>query len=213
MPLRDRGTGSAESRRASAALCSTCRADPPAYQHARSLAVYEGSLREAIRGLKYRRRRAVGLHLGALLAGRASGDLPSDICAVAPVPLHPARLRERGFNQAELLARPVATALGVPCVQAAMRRFGIEAQAGLHADARRHNVVGSFVPGPERVWGKVLLVDDVFSTGATAGECARVLLSAGAAQVIVLTLARAVLRQGVEDAGAGTVDDFRPFSG
>ena len=129
------------------------------------------------------------------------GGLPADICAVVPVPLHPARLRERGFNQAELLAGPVAKALGVPCLQAAMRRLGIEAQAGLHADARRHNVVGAFVPGPERVWGKVLLVDDVFSTGATAGACARALLAAGADQVIVLTLARAVLRQGVEDRG------------
>ncbi len=194
VPLGDEGTGARESRRGPLALCPACCVDPPAYQHAQSLAVYAGSLREAIRGLKYRRRRVVGLQLGALLAERALGGLPSDLCAVVPVPLHPVRLRERGFNQAELLAVPVARALEIPCLPAAIRRRGIEAQAGLHAVARRHNVVGAFVPGSERVWGKVLLVDDVFSTGATAGACAQVLLSAGAGQVIVLTLARAVLR-------------------
>ncbi len=162
--------------------------------------MYGGALREAIRALKYRRRRGVGHYLGALLAERTLGSLPSDLCTVIPVPLHPARLRERGFNQAELLARPVAKALGIPCLPAALRRLGREAQAGLHAEARRHNVVGAFEPGPAAVWGKVLLVDDVFSTGATAGACARALLAAGAEEVIVLTLARAVLRQGVEDA-------------
>ncbi len=176
-------------------LCATCRLDPPAFQRARSLAVYEGPLREAICALKYRRRRAIAPHLGGLLAGWALANVPPGVSAVVPVPLDPSRLADRGFNQAELLARPVARALGVPCLPAALRRRGREAQAGLNAAARRQNVLEAFEPGSAPVSGKVLLVDDVFSTGSTAGACTRALLMAGAEQVAVVTLARAVLRR------------------
>jgi predicted amidophosphoribosyltransferase len=94
-----------------------------------------------------------------------------------------------------LLARPLAARLGVPCVAGGLRRVHQElAQAKLDAGARRANVRGAFAPGHTRVRGRVLVVDDVFSTGATAGACAGALRDGGASQVFVLTLARAVLQ-------------------
>jgi ComF family protein len=130
-----------------------------------------------------------------MLAEEVLANAPPGVFAVVPVPLHPARLAERGFNQAELLARPVAEALKVRCEIGALRRLGGEAQAGLRAPDRRHNVLRAFAPGPVGVRGTVVLVDDVFSTGSTASACAAALLTAGAERVAVFTLARAVLRR------------------
>jgi ComF family protein len=115
--------------------------------------------------------------------------------AVVPVPLHPARLADRGYNQAELLARPLSLTLKLPCLPGAVRRLTQEQpQVALDAMARRRNVAGAFAPGPSAVGGAMLLIDDVFSTGSTAGACARALRAGGASRVAVLTLARAVLR-------------------
>lgn len=175
--------------------CPACKKSPPAFAFARSVAAYEGGLREAICSLKYRRQKAVATPLGRLLACFAPQEVLHGVEAVVPVPLHPGRLAERGFNQAELLARPVAEAIGTPCLPDALRRLRHEApQAELGAVDRWHNVEGTFEPGSERIPGTVLLVDDVFSTGATAAACARALVEAGAERVVVLTLARAILR-------------------
>lgn len=159
------------------------------------MAVYEGPIRAAIQALKYRRRRALAEPLGGLLATQGAGDPALRATCVVPVPLHPSRLAARGFNQADLLARPVAVRLGLPCVPDALRRIRQESpQAESDAVSRRTNVLRAFAPGPARPWGTVLLVDDVFSTGSTVSACADVLLEAGASRVVVLTLARAVLR-------------------
>lgn len=161
---------------------------------ARSVAAYEGALREAICALKFRRQKAIAKPLGRLLARFAPQEILQGVGTVIPVPLHPDRLAERGFNQAELLARPVAQGIGVPCLPDALRRVRQEAaQAELGAADRWHNVEEAFEPGG-RVRGTVLLVDDVFSTGATAAACARALAEAGAERVVILTLARAILR-------------------
>jgi ComF family protein len=164
---------------------------------------YGGRLRDAIRAVKYRGHRSAASALGVLLAEGAPSEVAAGISAVVPVPLYPGRLATRGFNQADLLARPLASRLDVPCPPLALRRVRQElAQAGLGARNRRANVHGAFVPGGTRVHGRVLLVDDVFSTGATVAECARALRGAGAEEVAVLTLARAVL-DGPEVGGSG----------
>ena len=186
------------------AYCDSCRLTPPVFTVARSLAAYEGPLRQAIHALKYRQQREVAEPLGALLARTVPGEVTVGVTAVVPVPLHPARQTTRGFNQSALLARPVARALGVPLVPHAIRRVRQEAsQAGLGAAARRRNVLTAFEPDSVSVTGRVLLIDDVFSTGATADACARALLAQGAASVAVLTLARAVLRLTVHDWKSG----------
>ncbi|MDR7417635.1 MAG: ComF family protein [Armatimonadota bacterium] len=175
--------------------CEACRRHPPAYERARSVFVYEGPIREAIHALKYHGRRAAAAPLGLLLAQHASADLTQGVESVVPVPLHPSRLATRGFNQAELLARPLAARLGVPCLTHAVRRSHHErAQAELDAAARHASVRDAFCPGPAHVGTRVVLVDDVFSTGATAEACAAALKRAGASAVAVLTVARALLR-------------------
>ncbi len=171
-----------------------CQDIAPDIALARSVFVYGGPLRDAIHTMKYRGRRSVAGPLGRLLAEGAPPEVVVGVSAVVPVPLYPRWLATRGFNQADHLARPLAARLGVPCLPLALRRVRQElAQVGLGVRSRLANVHGAFVPGGAQVRGHVLLVDDVFSTGATAAECARALRSAGAEEVSVLTLARAVL--------------------
>ena len=179
---------------APALWCPACRRGPPAFAVARSVAAYEGGLREAICALKFHRKPAIAEPLGQLLARFAPQEVFHMVDAIVPVPLHQDRFAQRGFNQSELLAKHVATAAAAPCLPDALRRVRQEAaQAELGAVDRWHNVDGAFAPGL-RVRGTVLLVDDVFSTGATAAACSRALAEAGAERVVVLTLARAVLR-------------------
>lgn len=147
--------------------------------------------------MKFRRQKVVAAPLGRLLARFAPREVLPGVQAVVPVPLHPDRLAARGFNQAELLARPVAEAIGVPCLPDALRRVWQEApQSELGASERLRNVAGAFEPWDLQARGTVMLVDDVYSTGATAAACARALIEGGADRVTVLTLARAVLRRG-----------------
>jgi ComF family protein len=156
----------------------------------RAAYVYGGPLADAIRRLKYGRRTDLAWPLGLRLAEAALGAA-GEVDAVIPVPLHPRRLRQRGFNQAALLARPVAQVLAVPLVTGALRRRrDTVPQASLEPAARGRNVRGAFVvteaPPP-----RVLLLDDVRTTGATLTECAERLRAAGVERVRTLVLARA----------------------
>jgi len=154
--------------------------------------VYGGPMAEAVRRLKYGRRTELASPLGALLAARAI-ELAGEVDAVVPVPLHATRLRRRGFNQAALLARPVARALAVPLVTSELRRLrDTPPQAGLDAAGRLKNVRGAFV-ALRAPAARVLLVDDVRTTGATLAECAEALTIAGAERVLTLVLAGAEL--------------------
>jgi ComF family protein len=171
--------------------CAACAADPPPYDYARSAALFEGALREAVHALKYSGRRALARPLGDLAAGYCSATLAEAIEAVVPVPLARDRGRERGFNQAELLAQRVAHRLGVPVRPRWLWRVRpTRPQSDLAASERRANVRGAFRASPQVSGRHVLVVDDVLTTGATLGECARALREGGARRVGVLTVAR-----------------------
>jgi ComF family protein len=163
----------------------------------RAVFVFAGALREAIHRLKYERVHRMAAPLAALLLPHM---LPAD--ALMPVPLHPRRLAERGFNQSKLLAHHLAELSGTPMQAEGLLRCRDTAhQVGLDAHARQTNVQGAFVwrhptPPPPRV----LLVDDVLTTGATLGACALALRQAGTREVRALALARSQPESSRQDA-------------
>jgi len=170
------------------------RCDPEEFTAARACGLYEGALRAAVLGLK--RDPFVPPRLARMLRETARRAPLDTATLIAPVPLHPARERERGFNQAALLASAVAGGTGLPLDAWSLSRVSHSERhrAGMDARARRESVEGAFaVTRPRLVRGEsVLLLDDVFTTGATASAGARALLDAGARAVFVLTAARAV---------------------
>jgi ComF family protein len=176
-------------------LCGQCLQRQWHFGSARALGLYEGTIREAIHQLKYGGKAFLTKSLVGLLdKGYPFIDYPSYDLLV-PVPLHRKRLRERGFNQALLLGSAVGRKMGVPCAGFALKKTRwSEPQIHLSPKEREGNVKGSFsVVDPEDIRGKrVLLVDDVMTTGSTVNECARELLKAGAEEVDVFTLARAI---------------------
>jgi len=173
--------------------CATCRTTTPRYDYARSAAIYEAPLREALHALKFAGRRALAGPLGDLAAEQCVASLPDGIEALIPVPLARERERERGFNQATLLARRIGRRLDVPTRPRWLARIrATRPQSDLSAAERRANVRGAF-GASDRVAGRhVLLVDDILTTGATLDACARALQNAGAQRVGVLTVARVV---------------------
>ena len=174
--------------------CGRCRRQRQPFASGASLGPYEGSLRLVIHQLKYAgRRRAAGRLAEALLEDPAVRALVATSDVLVPVPLHPRRLRERGFNQSALLAAEIAWRSARPhCADALVRRLDSLPQAGLSAAARRKNVRDAFaVRRRAAVDGRaVTLVDDVVTTGATALACGRRLVEAGAREVRLLCVAR-----------------------
>jgi ComF family protein len=169
------------------------RCDAEAFTAARACGPYEGALRAAV--LRLKREPLVPPRLARLLADAAARGRLSAATLVVPVPLHAGRERERGFNQAALLARVVAKHTGLKLDEWSLARVGHSERhrAGMDARARRETVENAFAVTRPRVVAceRVLLVDDVFTTGATASACAAALLAAGASDVFVLTAARA----------------------
>lgn len=173
-------------------LCFRCSTNKPQFNQLRSWAVYDGPVREAIRSLKYRRNISLGLVLSAPLVNLFE-RLGWDIDMVVPVPLGVARLKERGYNQAVLIARPLALRINVPCKTQVLHRVReTRTQVGLSLSQRRENVENAFQAIKGEVSRKrVLVVDDVATSSATLNACASALLNAEADAVYCLTLARA----------------------
>ena len=175
-------------------LCGPCRVENGRrFRRARALGPYDGGLKETLLSLKFGGRSRIASTLGRL-AYRSildTGELNAG-AAVVPVPLHWRRRRERGYNQAGLLAKAIAKAAMRPCCSALVKVAPRPPQSGLSASARRRNAAGAYrarLPAWLRR-KRLLLVDDVFTTGATAEACTRALLRGGAQSVDVLTVAR-----------------------
>ncbi|MGO4355887.1 ComF family protein [Rhizobium sp. RAF36] len=175
-------------------LCAEAIANPPPFDRLRSAAIHDEAVRDLVHGLKYRDR----VDLAPMMAGwmLRAADGTVEICdAIIPVPLHRSRLLSRKFNQAAELARHIASLSGKPLLPATLLRVKrTEQQVGLGARAREDNVRGAFALARGRendVFGKrVVLVDDVYTTGATVAAATRALRKAGAADISVLTFAR-----------------------
>ena len=176
-------------------LCGDCLQSNPAFFVARAMGQYEQILMEVIHRFKYGRKISLGNMLGSLMAGFSYPSFRiKDYSLIMPVPLHPKRLRQRGFNQALILAREISRHFSIALDFLSLRRIVFtEPQVGLGRDMREHNIKGAFsVADQGRIKGeKIILVDDVYTTGSTVRECAQELMKSKAEEVAVLTLARA----------------------
>lgn len=177
-------------------LCGDCLMHEPPFSIARALGRYEGTLLHAIHRFKYGGKIALGEILGALMA-----EFPyprfsfAHYSLLIPVPLHPKRLRQRMFNQSVILARTIGKHVSLPLEIMTLRRsVYTEPQVNLGKSERKLNVSGAFVVdrADRIVDERIILVDDVYTTGSTVKECATALKKSGAEEVAVLTLARAV---------------------
>ena len=173
-------------------LCARCRTSPLEIECIRSVVYFEGVLRDAIHHLKYRGRSVLAQTLGSLMATYWMQH-PMDCDIVMPVPLHTSRLRERGYNQAALLASEMAQQTGLVVDEHTLvRERATSPQVDLDAKQREENVRAAFRCADSSPVGKqVLLIDDVCTTGATLQACATALRQEGALGVRALTLARA----------------------
>lgn len=181
------------------ALCGACVRRPPLYGRARSVMVYGGVARDLVLGFKYGDRIHGSPAYGRWLA-RAGAELLDGTDLILPVPLHRWRLARRRYNQAALLAGALADISAKPMRPNLLRRIRqTPTQGGLNNRARAHNVRRAFAIPASQVGAiadrRILLVDDVLTTGATVSECAAILLSTGAASVDVLTLTRVIRPQ------------------
>ncbi len=168
--------------------CIDC--PPPPVALARAPFLYDGPAKRAIHRLKFSGWR----HVAEALAGAMVTVAPRDVDAVTWVPLARRRLAERGYDQAQALARAVAARITAPVVRCTQRIIATGPQARRSGEERRTAMVGAFGPRAP-VSGRILLVDDVLTTGATGAACAQAVIDAGAQEVVLLTAARAFARQ------------------
>jgi len=190
-------------RSAEMRTCGACLETRPWFEKACAYGSYDDELRELIHLLKYEQVTPAADVLGGMLAGAiAKLEIPRPVVMI-PVPLHSSKLRQRRFNQAELIARAALKRPVMPGVELAtnllMRQRATVSQVGLTRPQRAENIRGAFrVEHPEQISGRsILLIDDVLTTGTTASECARVLRKSGAEKVWVATVARTLKNTGM----------------
>jgi ComF family protein len=188
--------------------CRLCRNGLTSFDALYCVGAYEGRLRHLIHLFKFDHMRQLDRPLGRFLRTGLPPDIQFDL--LAPTPLHWTKRLSRGFNQADLLARELSRSTGIPVARLLRKTKSTEAQSTLSGPERRRNVKGAFrVKNAAQVSQKrILLVDDVYTTGATANACAKVLKDAGAHSVAVLTLARADRRVGTGPETALAVSQF-----
>ena len=174
-------------------LCERCQKSRPSFQHLRSWAVFENPVQGALHRLKYRR----DIGLGESLSNHISGFVerlgwPIDV--LIPIPLGKRRLRERGYNQVAMIAKPLSIRLGLDYYpKALVRARETRSQVGLSAIERQENVRGAFVADRKKISGSsIVLMDDVSTTGATLSSAADALYASGARKVYAITVARAL---------------------
>lgn len=173
-------------------LCAECRKELPLFDLARAVGPYEGKLKESIYQFKYFGHRSLAAPLAGLMVELFLAEKRwQQVDALVPVPLGPEKLVTRRFNQAELLACEMAKILRLPVAGLLERRFDTVTQSKLTKHERRQNLRHAFaLKNPPQAAGKrLVLVDDILTTGSTADECTAVLKNAGAAEVFLLTLA------------------------
>ncbi len=181
-------------------LCAECRTSPPPFTRAAVAGIYDDALRQAIHLFKYDGVRALATPLARFVTDAVA--MPEGLDCLCPVPLHPARLRMRGYNQSSLLAHALAEIWGLPVEEHLLVRAQYTPpQMSLPAAERRTNVLGAFHTEATLRDRCIGLVDDVMTTGSTLRECSRVLKRARACDVVVITIARAVPHPLLPDAG------------
>lgn len=175
-------------------LCGNCLENKTYFSCARAVVSYETIILHAIHQFKYGNNISVGALLASFMADFSFPDVDfTDYSLIVPVPLHIKRLRQRGFNQSLILARALAKKWQIPVNFSLLKRHKFtETQTGMNKTERKQNIKGAFeVRDKENIAGKnIIIVDDVYTTGATVNECAKILIKAGAQKVTVLTLAR-----------------------
>ena len=176
--------------------CDACLTRPPRFGKLRTIAIYETSLQQAIHLFKFEKRTILNRYLTQLIIDNLPADLNiSEYDYILPVPIHKRRLRERGFNQSVLIAKEIAKSTGICVTEDVLVRYkNTSPQSSLDREARQTNIIGAFrLQEKEDVRGKRLLVfDDVFTTGATVREVVNTLWDADPVEVDVLTLARTI---------------------
>ncbi len=177
-------------------ICASCLETPPEFSHHRSVCRYQGMAKELVHAYKYQKRKILGVDLARFMYSNLARDqgLWWGADAFVPVPLHHKRAKQRGFNQAHVLARELSKQSDLPCLAGILKKKrDAVPQAILSGDERRRNLKDVFsVTGSSTVKGKVvILVDDVYTTGTTIRECSRTLLAAGAHEVRAVTFAQA----------------------